>query len=221
MGSYTSKQRFYLIDGDELVNVGNDLNYNIKRADERVCPLLGYQYTDVPSVAASDLPKDIGFKWYKTYTNAIWNYHRKSETSIGVWQDPNSRVDSWESTGISFESGYSSTNLEESRVSYSIFNGWVRWRGRVTLDSGNTDFPTNTTVGFLVPPSNVRPSRAKYFFVHGGNSTGDFQVFRIYIPARSASNPRMEYVKYGGTSTAGERYISLNDIYYPLEGEVA
>jgi hypothetical protein len=214
MGSYTNPQNFYLIDPTELVNVDNDLNYNLQRADTRIRSLVEYVYTDVPSITDSSLTKGTGFKWYKTYTNAIWNAR---DTTSGVFQDPNAQVDSWSTSDIVFESGYGSTNLQEQRVGYSIFNGWVRWRGRVALTNGN-ELPANTVTDFLTPPASTQPNKGRYFTVHGGNASGvDFQVFRVFIPAAGSADVRLEFIKYGGNSaTSGDRYLSLNDVYYPL-----
>jgi hypothetical protein len=213
MGSYTNPQNFYLIDEDELVNVDNDLNYNLQRADDRVRPLVEYVITAEPSISASTLPKDTGFKWYKSYTNAIWNYRDGA-----VWQDTNSQVDSWSTSGLTFETGYDSANQEESRIAYSIFNGFVRWRGRLVLTSGG-ELPANTVVDFMTPPDAALPSKSRYFFVHGGNAaSSSFQTFRIFIPAVGNADKRMEYIKYGGSSSSSDqRYISLNDLYYPID----
>lgn len=212
MGSYTDNQNFYLIDPSELVSVENDLNYNLRKADERIRPLVEYQVTDEPSIGASTLPKDTGFKWWKSYTGAIWNYR------AGLFfQDPNAQVDAWSVSSLAFEAGYGSVNQEGERIAYSIVNGFVRWRGQLHLTSG-AELPANTVVDFLTPPDAALPDKSRYFFVWGGNATGDFQCFRIFIPAVTSGDKRMEYIKYGGSATNEDnRYISLNDIYYPLD----
>ncbi len=215
MGTYTSNQQLYLIDPSELVSVENNLNYNLRRADERIRPLVEYQITDEASISASSLPKDTGFKWYKTYTGGIWNYR-----DGGIFQDPNAQIDTWSTSSITFEAGYGSSDLDVNRIAYSTSaNGnFIRWRGRLVLNSGTSELPANTTTDFMTPPVGVLPLTSKYFTVYGGNSTGDFQCFRIFIPSSGSADKRMEFVKYGGNaSSSGERYLSLTDVMYSLD----
>lgn len=218
MGSYTDPQRFYLIDPDEIVNVDNDLNYNIQRADERVRPLVEYAVTDVASISSADIPKDTGFKWYKTFTGGIWS---SRDAAGNLAQDPNSYIDTWSTLSLIFDSAYVSGD-DEHRVSYSVStDNWVTFRGRVSRTDGE-ELPANTTVDFLTPPVSILPNKNRYFFVHGGNAvTGDFQVFRVFIPASTNADLRMEFIKYGGNAdTVGERFFTLNDITYPLNDTV-
>lgn len=217
MGSYTENQRFYLIEPEELVSVDNDLNYNLQRADQRVRNLVEYMYTDEPSISGSDLPKEQGFKWYKSYTNSVW--HGRG-TGAGIFQCVANPVATWSFSGLSFESGYESMDLSINRTAYSVFNGWVRLRGRV-IRTGKLEIPTESIINFLTLPDSVMPTRSKYFTVWGGNSTGDFQMFRLFIPAVTDGDKRLEMIKYGGPSSGeDERYISLNDVYYPLNDTV-
>jgi hypothetical protein len=213
MGSYTDPQNFYLINSDELVNVDQDLNYNLQRADDRVRPLVEYVVTDEPSISASSLPKDTGFKWWKTYTGAIFNYLDGS-----VRQDVNCSVDEWSVTGLTFETGYGSVDQDVNRIAYSVtVDGFVRFRGRLHLTSGG-ELPANTTVNFLTLPSSILPVRQKYFTIYGGNAAAsDFQCFRIFVPQQGSGDDRMEYIKYGGNSaSASDRYFSLNDVFYSI-----
>ncbi|MFE1145205.1 hypothetical protein [Streptomyces rochei] len=211
MGSYTNPQQFYLIDGEELVNVDQDLNYNLARADERVRPLVEYQVTDEASISASTLPKETGFKWYKRNTNSIWVFRDDGF----IYQDPNAWVDAWE-TSISFYNSYSSMNLGDDRIAYSAFNGFVHLRGKLVLNGGATDLPANTSVKFMEIPEQYLPIDARYATVYGGNASGgDFQMARIYIPPRAAADKRLEFCKYGGVATQEtEKYLSLNDVFY-------
>lgn len=215
MGDYTPTQRFYTIDPSELVDVEQHLNYNFRRGDQRIRPLVEYQYTTIDAITASDLPKDVGFKWFKRSTNSIWNYQDGA-----LQQDPNSLTNTWSDTGYSFAANYSSLNSLEAKVGWTVYNGYVRWRGRVHFNAGAA-MPANTVTKFLVPPASIRPVRAKYFTVYGGNVTGDFQCFRIYIPDSAAPDSSFEYVKYGGNgSSSAENYISLHDIRYHITDTV-
>lgn len=214
MGDYTSTQKYYLIDPEEFVAVDQDLNYNLRRADSRIKALVEYQVTAEASIVLStNLEKDTGFKWYKSYTNSIWNYRNNT-----LSQDVNCQIDTWSPNGITFETGYNSVDQGVDRVAYSSFNNFVRWRGRVRLNSGDA-LPTNTTVDFMTVPTSILPVRAKYFTVYGGNSTGtEFQCFRIFVPASNAGDKRIEFCKYGGNGSANdENYISLNDVFYALD----
>lgn len=217
MGSYTNNQNFYLIDPTELVNVESDLNYNLRRTDERVKALVEYQTTDVPSLAT--LPKDVGYKFHKRSTNSVFNYHTDISTGITThYQDPNAAVDDWSTTGLVFESGYASLTEPYERISYSLVNGWCRWRGRLMLNAQASEFPVQVITRFMNIPISCQPLTSKYFFVHGGNTTTDFQAYRIFIAAAGSADTRWEYIRYGGpTSTSNaERYISFNDIWYPV-----
>lgn len=217
MGSYTNNQNFYLIDPTELVNVESDLNYNLRRADERVKALVEYQSTNEASLAT--LPKDIGYKYHKKSTNSIWNYHTSLSTGITThYQDTNAAVDTWSTSGIVYEASYASLVEPYETISYSLFNGWCRWRGRLMLNNQNSEFPMQTITRFMNIPVACQPVTAKYFFVHGGNTTADFQAYRIFVAPAGGADTRWEYIRYGGTTSTSnaERYISFNDIWYPV-----
>lgn len=213
MGDYTDTQKFYLINPTEFVNVEQDLNYNLRLADLRVRALVNYTKTDVQSISASDIVKDVGFKWWKRYSNSLWVY-----SSGNIRQDVNSVVPTWNTTGFSFEAGYGSINLEKDRTGWVKDSmGFVRWRGKIGLSNGNA-LPANTTVRLMtVTDLTMLPSRGKYFFVGGGDDTAS-QTARIFITANNSGDPRIEYFKMGGNgSSAGERYLSLNEIWYPTD----
>jgi len=212
MGDYSPNQQFYLTDPSELVDVEQHVNYNFRRADERVRPLVEYQITSLPSISDSDLTKDTGFKWYKTYSNSIYHWRDGA-----IFQDANATVGAWSFSNIVFASTYTSFNSAEGRIGYMLDDaGIVHWRGKLAFNAGSA-LPANVATKFLVPPSGYSPNRARYFTVYGGDSTGDFQCYRIFIPDSAASDKSFEFCKYGGNgTTTGENYISLNDIHYPL-----
>jgi len=215
MGTYTPNEKFYLIDPSELVNVEQDINYNWERVDGVMRPLVEYAFTDVPGITVSSLPKQQGYKYYKTYSNAIW-IGRGS--GIDIYQDPNAKVENWDDTGLVFASGYASADTGEGKIRYSVFNNFVKFRGRLVAANG-AELPANVTTRFMEIPAAIRPSKARYLTVWGGNSNGDFQCARIYVPPANATSWNMEFVKYGGNaSSAGERYLNLGSIEYPLDG---
>jgi hypothetical protein len=208
VGDYTATQGFYKPNPvGELVDVEQHLNFNLRRIDERVKPLLEYQITNETSITSSSLPKDTGFKWYKPYSNSLWTWRADGL----IQQDVNSFVDNW-TDATTFLNSYTSYDTTK-RLSYSVFNGFVRWRGKVKL-SNDAALPTNTTTAFLTPPSATVPTKARYFTVWGGNATSDFQSFRIFIP----STGNMEFIKYGGNgATSSENYFCMDDVFYPIQ----
>jgi hypothetical protein len=215
MGTFSTPQSFYLIDGNELVNVNQQINYNWQRADDRIKPLVEYLPTDVSSITDSSLIRETGFKWYKKWSNSIF-YYRDGL----ILEDVNCKVDTWSFSGITFETGYGSLDSDKSRIGYSISDNFVRWRGRLVLNGTANDLPLNTTVDFMTPPDSALPARSKYFTVYGGDAGGgsNYQIFRVFVPAVSSGDKRVEFIKYGAAAiTTGERYLSLNDIYYSLD----
>lgn len=218
MGDYTNNQKFYLIDPTELVNVDSDVNYNLLRADERVKALVEYQGTDVPSIVGSTVPKEIGYKWYKRYSNSVY-VHTTFNGVTATYQDVNSVVDTWSTAGISFEPGYGSGSGLTDRIGYKVSNNIVTWRGFVVLNNQATELPANLTTDFMTIPTSLQPIRNKYCTVTGGNSTaGSFQLFRVLFPALGSADSRLEFIKYGGnSSSSSERYISLNEISYSID----
>ena len=212
MGTYTANQRFYQINPTELVDVNQDLNYNLRRADQRVKPLVEYQWTDVESVSQSDVPKDTGFRWYKTYTNSIWNWQDND-----IYQDGNGQIAVWQVSGITFESGYGSRDDTIFRIAYAIHDNHCTWRGELAKLDGS-DLPANVSTDVFTPPDSTLPLTSKYITVYGGNATGDFQCGRIFIPAAGSADKRIEFCKYGGNGNSStEKYLSFNDVAYPLD----
>lgn len=212
MGSYTAQQGFYVIDPSELVNVETDLHFNLDRADQRVKPLVEYQATDEVSISNSTtLLKETGFKWYKTRSGSVWSYRDNT-----TWQDGNTVVESWSTSGISFEAGYGSFDLGINRTAYCVVDNEVHFRGRV-IATGQAELPLNTVVNFLNVPVSILPNTSRYFFVSGGDATGNYQAARVFVPSATDADKRLEFTMYGGTSVGpDDRYVSLNDIRYHL-----
>lgn len=212
MGSFTD-QKYYKVDTSEFVNVGQDLAYNWRLADETVKPLLEYQVTNAESVSQSSLPRVTGMKYLKTYSNSIYYWN-----DFDIYQDPNAYTDNWDTSGITFETNYGSANSTVARIAWQQFGQQVRLRGRLVLNAGASDFPVNVSTKFLTLPTALYPTKAKYFTVYGGNATADFMCFRIFIPNSAAGDKRIEFCKYGGNgTTAADRYISLNDVKWHID----
>lgn len=212
MGSLSPNQKFWLIGQNDLVNVEQDLNYNLERVDYRMRTLVEYMKTDVASITAtSSMVKEPGMKWYKTFSNSIWYCH----DNTGIYQDPNAQVDTW-NTDITFESGFSSLDTSTNRIGYSIFGGLVRLRGKL-IRTGLAAFTKNIATDVFTLPASARPDESRYFFVHMGEGLTQFQVARIFIPSSSSGDLRCECMIYGQDGqVSGNNYISLNDIYYPI-----
>lgn len=219
MAGSTAHMGFNRIDDTDLVEVERDINYNFKRADTYIKPLIEYQLTDVSSIANSDIPKDVGFKYYKWFTNSIWSV-RVAGSNV-IYQDINSQVSTWTTQFGTFEPGYGSLDLISNRIAVSVFNGWVTWRGKLALNAGGSVLPAYSVINFLTVNADLLPTRARYFTVGGGKATGEQQVGRIFIPNVGSADHRMEFTKYGGApATVADRYLSLNTIRYPLDDTV-
>lgn len=215
MGSYTSVQQFYLIGEDDLVDVDQNLNYNLQRADDRMRPLVEYARTNSASITTDPaLTREVGFKYYKTFSNAIFYGVNTFGTMA---QDGNGIVPGWSTTGITFEPNYGSLDLSTNRISWAkYFNSWCRLRGALMFNNLSA-FPKNVTTKFMTLPPVMYPAKSRYFFLQMGNGSGQAQTARVFIPAAGSADLRLEFCAYGpdGT-TSDQRYISLNDIYYPI-----
>lgn len=217
MGEYSPKQGFYLINGNELVNVDTDINFNMLRADARIKPLIQHQMLppDVNSITASTYPKDIGFKWWKRWSNSIWTWSAPTPGGTPVArQDNNNTVEFWTTTGISFMSGWSNYDSSPNPVGYNIRDGIVNWRGRIKY---NAEIPANTPIDVFTLPTATIPNTERFFMVSGGNSSTNFQMFKVTVTGASTSPKTLQIIKYGGNaSTTNDRYFNLNAIQYPL-----
>lgn len=213
MGSLTPNQAFWLIGETDLVNVEQDLNYNLSRVDYRMRTLVEYMKTDVASISAdSSLVKEPGMKWYKTYTGAIWYCHE----GTGIVQDPNAAVDTFISSTISYEPGFQSLDQANNKIGYSSFGGEIRLRGKL-IRTGSAAFTKNTATDVFSLPPAILPDEARYFFVPMGEGISQFQMARIFIPASSSGDLRCEVIVYGQDGLgAGNNFISLNDVKYTI-----
>jgi hypothetical protein len=212
MGEYSPNQRFWLIGENDLVNVEQDLNYNLNRVDYRMRTLVEYMKTDVASVSDSSLVKEVGMKWYKTATNAVWYCHAGLNL---ISQDPNAAVDTWR-TDITFEAGYGSVDSSTNRIGCCIANGMVRLRGKLKLNNFDS-LPKNVSTDFMTLPVDAHPTKSRYFFVHGGEGLTQFQTARIFIPAATNPDLRCEFIVYGQAGApSSNNFLNLNDAYYPI-----
>lgn len=216
MGEYSPNQGFYIIDGDELVNVETDVNFNMERADAIVKPLIQHQMLppDVSSITSSDYPKGLGYKWWKRWSNSIYTWSAPTPGGTPVArQDGNSTVEFWTSI-TAFSTGWSNYDSNPNPVQYHLSNGIVRLRGRAKY---NAEIPANTPIDVLTLPTEIIPNTERFFLVSGGNSAASFQMFRVTITGASTSPKTLQIVKYGGNATTtNDRYLNLNAIMYPL-----
>lgn len=216
MGSYTPNRKYYLIDPSQFVNVEQDINFNFKKYDEEAPYLLTYRATD-SSYITGDHYLGAGYKFFKRKTNSVW----VSRVDGGpIYQDVNATVQSWSTTGFTFETGYGSMDQNENRISYHVdsYTKQVTWRGRLVLNGGSSSLPLNVSTKFMSVDPSILPSVAKYFTVYGGNVSNDYLIARIYVPASNSTDLRVEFCCYGATpQPAGERFINLSTVSYPLE----
>jgi hypothetical protein len=218
MGSYTDPEKFYLIDPNELVSVDSDINYNLLRADTRLKALAEYQVTDVTSISNSEILLERGFKYYKTYSNSIWNYHALPDNSENLFQDPNSPVESWRVDFGSFVSGYGSQDQGTNKIAYSIMDGWVHFRGHLVFNNGTSELPANSGYNFINLSENLIPEANRFFMLSGGRAIpGGIQIFRVVAAGSSDGGSKLSFTKYGNNAIdAANRYLSLNGLRYPL-----
>lgn len=212
MGDYSPNQKFWLIGENDLVNVEQDLNYNLNRVDYRMRTLVEYMKTDVASISATpSMVKEPGMKWYKTFSNSIWYCH----DNTGIYQDPNAQVDTW-NTNVTFEAGFSSLDTSTNRIGYSVFGGLVRLRGKL-IRTGMAAFVKNTATNVFTLPAAAKPDEARYFHVHMGSGLTQFQCARFFIPAAASGDQRCEVLVYGQDGAPSDNnFVSLNDVYYPI-----
>ena len=199
MGDYTPTQDFYLINGDELVNVENDLNYNLKRADDRMKPLIQYYVcnNDVSNITTDpDIPKDVGFKFYKPWSNSVWVWATaQGDTNPSMLQDLNSRVETWVTTGITFETGWVNGTGSDA-VGYMTSNGWAYWRGNIKYTPGI--IPSNTVMDICSIPAGMVPNVDRFFFISGGPGVDDWQLFRVMVAGTPTTPKKLQIFKYCG-----------------------
>ncbi|MFF5977067.1 hypothetical protein ACFY7C_36805 [Streptomyces sp. NPDC012769] len=206
---YTPDQGFYLINGEDLVNPATDINYNMSRCDEKLKPLVEYYVTDVPDITASAIPKDVGYKFYKQYSNSTWVWSANPVgTTPSMRQEPNGAVPGWLSTDITFASGWSSDSTEV--VQYSTASNFVQLRGKLVY---NTTIPSNTLLSnILTLPVSMRPNTDRSWIISGGQGVDDFQMFRAVIGSASGA---LSVYKYGnGPIDPSHNYISLDTVVF-------
>lgn len=216
MGSYSATQGFYEPGADEFVDVESQLNYNLRRADDRVRQLIEWQYvpSNYKTIPDAYPVREVGMKYYKAYSNCP-QYTTTTNGKLTLGQDSNSIVFSWSSSGISFQGGYQSENTAEQLISYrrDLVTNTVHWRGGLKLNASADDIPLNTNITVMTIPSNVRPTRGKYFYVHMGFATGNFACCRVlFQPGGTVEINKMGIAQTDST----QRAVSFNDISYPI-----
>lgn len=219
MGSYTSTQKLYRTDANEVVDVESQLNSNLRRLDSRVRSLVEYQHVSAPSITGSVKVRENGMKWFKTSTNALWvckgDYGK-------VYQNSQAYTEEWTSLSNSqMINGWQ--NISEDAESFIGYQkdaaGIVSWRGRVRMGNYLT-WSLETMYRLMQPmPAEVTPTRAKYFstIVGGWNNQAlPASVARIYV----GSNGNFEFNLMGeapGPDGDTNNWFSLNDVWYSTD----
>lgn len=210
MGTYTASQGFYKPDPDEFVDVESQVNFNIRRADEKVRALVEWQYTEAPVISGSE-PRDVGYKFFKASTNSL--YTQKTATDFSQ-ADSNGVTETWNNVDYAFLNSYQSVNDDEMALSYTERywgNGLVRWRGGIRLNAGD-EIPLNTSINVLqLSGIRIVPFTNKYFNCHMGDPTTGYSFVRILFGGDGV----VSIVRQGSAMTLpAQRYISFNDISY-------
>lgn len=219
MGSYTTTMRYYKADGEEVVDVEQQLNYNWDICDLQMKRLLEYEY-----VVAQN-PDVVGAlsrsKFYKEYSNSIQTYFKS--TPDFFWQDPVAFNSAWTPNMLQwFQEGYnfSPTGFDVSARLIKKSGGTtseVEWSGAIWELGGPMELNTNVTViaaGNM--PSQFVPTVTKYFDTWSGNTSADFSVARVLI----GNDGRMEFKRYGVNPSAGtsqENRVEFTGIIYNVE----
>lgn len=216
MGQYSATQNFYKPSSEELVDVESQINYNLRRADERVRQLVEWQYipSSYQNVQDAYPEREIGMKYYKASTNCP-QYTTLSSGSLTLAQDSNSRVYSWTQSGLSFLNNYTSENNAEQRISYRLdpVTNTVHWRGGLVLKTSMDQIPLNTNIQVITLPTVIRPTRSKYAFVHMGIASSGYSVCRILFTSAGI----VEINRMGIDQTdSSQRAVSFCDVSYPI-----
>lgn len=214
MGSYTATQKFYKPAGNEFVDVEAQVNNNWENADNRVRSLIEWQYVPSNYLTIPDAYpiREAGMKYYKASTNACQHVASTSGTLV---MDSNSSVLTWTGSSISFFGGYRSQDEATQRISYvrDSVGDYVRFRGALILNLTMDQIPRNQNITVMNLPTTIRPTRSKYFYVHMGIVTANYACCRILINTTGD----VEINKMGADqSDPAQRYISFNDVRYPI-----
>lgn len=214
MGSYTSTFKFYKPDPEEIVDVELNLNYNWRIADSICRGLLEYKNspTQIPDVSDAFL----GFRWYKSYSNAIW-YWRDVGGVSQYFQDTYSRVGPWVSAAGIMASGWESH--PDNPAQYRIVDTGsgtteVEWSGAIWLAGAAPTLNLNYNPVMNLPGL-IIPVVTKYFQQNAGNSTTGYNVARVGF--FSAGQCELKIWGSGNWQNTAERKVDLAGIRYALE----
>lgn len=211
MGIYTPNQAFYKPEPTEFVDVDTQVNYNLRRADERVRAMIEWQYTEAAIISGNE-PRDVGYKFFKAATNT---FYICGDPSLDLVQhSSNGDTDEWTTGGLAAVGGYRSVDFNENQLSYRVepTDKQVSWRGNIMLNDTQDQIPVNTNIVVFTMPSFCTPARSKYFHVHMGIATAGYSIARILFK----NTGEIEINRMGIAQTnVTERYVSFNDISYP------
>lgn len=211
MGTYTPTQRFYKADPTEFVNVESQVNYNIRRADERVRSIVEWQYADTLAVA-DDFPKDIGYKFYNNATNTLFVVR---DSSLVLSQhSANGDTDPWSTVGITYLNLWADADPDTLRLSYrkEPSDGVVTWRGSMQSNNFENIAP-NSNIDAISLDASIRPARSKYFTIHMGPDSSGYSIARILF--NSTGTVQINRMGVNNQTNSADRYYSFHDISYP------
>lgn len=209
MGNYTSKQKLYRVDPDEIVNADSNLNYNWRQLDDKVKHLVEWAPSEKEYLFdGEDLSR--GRKYLKRNSNSNWY-----AWDGGLYQDTSAFVNSWTNLAAFTASGWEEYDDPWGRFMYTLdADGDVHLRGALR-QTGGTAIALKTTITVATLPTAARPAVSRYFWKVCGNADApDYSVARVFI----GTDGTMSIVRNGTTQgTVAERYIPLTGINYPKD----
>lgn len=210
MGNYTTRQKLYRVDADEIVSAESNLNYNWRQLDDKVKHLVEWAPSEREFLFdGEDLSR--GRKYLKRNSNSQWY-----AWDGGLFQDTTAFVNSWTVLSAFTASGWEEhTDPVWGRFMYTVdADGDVHLRGALR-QTGGTAIPLKTTIVIATLPTAARPTQSRYFYKVCGNADApDYSTCRVFI----GIDGTMSIVRYGSTQgSVTDRYIPLTGINYPKD----
>lgn len=211
MGEYTAFKKFYKPFRPEFVNVELHWNYNLDIMDDQAFSVFNTVYTDTPDLEATDIPKQAGYHWYKTWSNSVWFANEVPDPV----QQAGARVHDW-SIFTGFLPNWRSPVRpdRDARLRYRVLPGGnVQWVGEIEkVDGGIIGYKAAELFG--VAPVEARTTNftreaCVLGGIEGNNlSCGMFTTFangNMVIGMMGNSNPPTD-----------TRYISMVGVQYAI-----
>lgn len=204
MGEYSPTQKLYKVDGNEIVDVESNLNYNWTLLDDRIKKLIDWFPTDVSQITGN-IPFENGFKFLKRETNTHWYAWDGL-----LYQDFAAFVPV--QTLVTPAAGWENADNTKRLMVARTFDK-VYLRGKVRLSSG-AELPIKTLTTIATLPLDFRPTTVRHYLQPGGNSPSGQPCISLIVINTTGT---IQFIKYGtaqGTAVT-DRFINLYGIEFP------